>query len=87
VSALTLPPLAACALTPACPLAPLIYLFHLGGCFGVFYRARRLVLPHAVSQTTVREAQLTGRNRRIPGGWVVASGPSSLRECAASATV
>ena len=78
VSALALPLLAACSLTRALALAPLLILLLLGGCFGAFYRARRLVLPHAVSPTTVREAQVTHGNRRIPGGWVIASGPFVL---------
>ena len=78
VSALTLPLLAACFLTRVLALAPLFILLQLGGCFGAFYRARRLVLPHAVSPTTVREAQVTRGTRRIPGGWMIASGPFVL---------
>ena len=78
VAALTLPLLAACSLTPAFALAPLFILLLLGGCFGLFYRARRLVLPHALPATTVREAQVTQGNRRMPGGWVIASGPFVL---------
>lgn len=74
-SALTLALLCALALTPALVLAPLALLLQLGAYFSVFYRARRLVLPHSVAPTTVREAQVAGRRRRIPGGWLAASGP------------
>jgi uncharacterized membrane protein len=84
VSALTLALLGALALTPAFPLAPLALLLQLGAYFGVFYRARQLVLPHTVSPTTVREAQIGQRNRRIPGGWVIASGPFALLAACAS---
>lgn len=78
VSVLTLALLAALALTPAFPLARLALLLQLGAYFGVFYRARRLVLPHAVAPTTIREAQVGKRDRRIPGGWVIAAGPFAL---------
>jgi uncharacterized membrane protein len=78
VSALTLPLLAACFLTPAFALAPLFILLLLACCFGLFYRARRLVLPHALPPTTIREAEVTPGNRRIPGSWVSASGPFVL---------
>lgn len=77
-SALTLPLLGAIALTPALPLAPLAILLQLGAYFSVFYHARRLVLPHSLAPTTIREAQVGGRKRRIPGGWVAASGPFAL---------
>ena len=77
-SILTAAPLAALALTPALPLAPLALILQLGAYFSVFYRARRLVLPHSLAPTTVREAQVGGRDRRIPGGWAAASGPFAL---------
>lgn len=49
-----------------------------------FYRARHRVLPHAVPPTTIREAELHGSHRVIPGGWVAASGPFILlAACAA----
>jgi uncharacterized membrane protein len=52
--------------------------------FIAFYRARQHVLSHAVPPTTIREAELGGGNRIIPGGWVVASGPFVLlAACAA----
>ncbi len=78
VSALALVLLAALALTPALPSAPLALLLQLGAYFGVFYRARRLVLPHSVAPTTIREAQVGKPNRRVPGGWVIAAGPFIL---------
>jgi uncharacterized membrane protein len=63
---------------------PAGYYLQLGASFVVFYRARRHVLPHAVPPTTIREAELHGRNRIIPGGWVAASGPFVLlAACAA----
>lgn len=77
-SALTMVLLGALALTPALPLAPLAILVQLGAYFGVFYHGRRLVQPHSVAPTTVREAQVAGRNRRIPGGWLAASLPFAL---------
>jgi uncharacterized membrane protein len=66
------------ALTSALPLAPLALLLQLGAYFAVYYRARRRVLPHAVRPTTVREAQIGGRTRRVPGGWLTATGPFAL---------
>jgi uncharacterized membrane protein len=78
VCALALILIGALALTSAFPLTPLALLLQLGALFGVFYRARRAVLPHMISPTTVREAQLGQRSRRIPGGWVIASGPFAL---------
>ncbi len=77
VSAVALSLLGALALTAALPLAPLALLLQLGAYFGVFYRARRFVLPHTVAPTTVREAQV-GRRARVPGGWMIASGPFAL---------
>lgn len=46
--------------------------------FAAFYRARQRVLCHAVPPTTIREAELHGDNRSMPGVWVVASGPFLL---------
>lgn len=78
VFAVTLALLAACALTAAFSWDGLVLLLQIGASFGVFYRARGLVLPCAVSPTSVREARFTGRDRRIPGGWVGACGPFAL---------
>lgn len=83
-SALTLALLAMLVLTAAFPLAPLALLLQIGVYFAVYYRARRLVLPHAIAPTTVREARVGTRNRRIPGGWVTASGPFALLAACAS---
>ncbi len=66
------------ALTSALPLAPLGLLLQLGAYFAVYFRARRRVLPHAIVPTTVREAQVGKRARRVPGGWVIAAGPFAL---------
>ena len=57
---------------------PGAFLVQLAALFIAFYRARQRVLPHAVPPTTIREAELHGRSRIIPGGWVVASGPFIL---------
>ena len=66
------------AVIPAC------FYMQVAASFIAFYRARRHVLPHAVPPTTIREAELGGGNRIIPGGWVVASGPFVLlAACAA----
>ena len=46
--------------------------------FIAFYRARLLVLPYAVQPTMIREAELHGHNRIIPGGWMAALGPFIL---------
>ena len=84
VSALALSVLAALILTRAFPLEALALLLQFSAYFGLFYRARRAVLPHRVLPTTVREAQLIEHGRRIPGGWAVASGPFALlAACAA----
>lgn len=84
VSVPTLALLWALTLTSAFPLAPLALLLQLGAYFGVFYRARRLVLPHMTPPTTVREAQVGKRSRTIPGGWLMACGPFALlAACAA----
>lgn len=66
------------ALTSALPLAPLGLLLQLSAYFAIYYRARRRVLPHASVPTTVREAQVSGAPRRVPGGWVIAAGPFAL---------
>jgi uncharacterized membrane protein len=84
VSALVLVLLGTLAMTPALPLAPLALLLQLVAYFGIYYRARRLVLPHALAPTTIREARVGTRNRRIPGGWVTASGPFALLAACAS---
>lgn len=78
VSILTLALLGTLAMTPALPFAPLALLLQLGAYFAVYYRARGLVLPHAVAPTTIREARVGTRNRRIPGGWLTAAGPFAL---------
>lgn len=83
-SAATLALLGTLVLTPAFPLAPLALLLQLGAYFTVYYRARRLVLPHAVAPTTIREASVGTRNRRIPGGWMGPSGPFALLAASAS---
>lgn len=75
VSVLALTLLAACGLTPAFRWAPLALMLQFGGCFVAFYRARGRVMPHAIPPTTIREAEVAFSNRRIPGGWAVASGP------------
>ncbi len=48
-----------------------------------FREARRRVLPHAVAPSTVREASLAPRSRRLPGGVVVQLGPFALLAVAA----
>lgn len=70
--------LAALALTPALPLAPVALMAQLGAYFTLYYRARHRVLPHRVAPTTVREARVGKPARKIPGGWVIASGPFAL---------
>jgi uncharacterized membrane protein len=57
---------------------PAACLTQLGLTFVPFYRARQRVLSHAVPPTTVRETDLHGRNRIIPGGWGVGLGPFIL---------
>ncbi len=54
------------------------YFLQLAASLLAFYRARQRVLPHALAPTTVREADLHGPPRIIPGGWVVACGPFIL---------
>lgn len=84
VSTLALAAAAAAAFWAARGTAPLALLALIAGSFIAYYRARKLVLPHAVSPTTIREAEIRGRNRKIPGGWVAASGPFILlAACAA----
>lgn len=63
---------------------PLIVLTQLGALFGIFYATRRAVLPNRVSPTTVREAHIGPRARKIPGGWMVASGPYALLAASAA---
>jgi len=46
--------------------------------FIAFYLARQRVLPYAAPPTMIREAELRGQNRVIPGGWIAASGPFIL---------
>ena len=46
--------------------------------FIAFYRARLRVLPYAAQPTMIREAELHGHNRIIPGGWMAALGPFIL---------
>lgn len=83
VSALVLLGIAALASTSGLRLMPVALLFQLGASFGVFYRARRLVLPHSVAPTTIREVEFGGHHRRIPGGWPAACGPFAvLAACA-----
>lgn len=48
-----------------------------------FVEARRRVLPHAVTPSTVREASLAPRSYRWPGGLVVQLGPFALLVVAA----
>lgn len=38
--------------------------------FIAFYLARQRVLPYAIPPTMIREAELQGQNRVIPGGWI-----------------
>jgi uncharacterized membrane protein len=65
-------------------LVPGGFFLQLAASFIAFYRARQRVLPYAVAPTTIREAELHGRSRIIPGGWMVASGPFVLlAACAA----
>lgn len=78
VSALALALLGTLPLRPAFPLAPLAFLLQLGAYFTVYHRARRRVRPHAIVPTTVREALVVRRSRRIPGGWVIAAGPFAV---------
>jgi uncharacterized membrane protein len=63
---------------------PAGFFLQLAASFIAFYRARQRVLHHAVRPTTIREAELHGGNRIIPGGWVVASGPFILLAACAS---
>ena len=48
-----------------------------------FLEARRRVLPHAVTPSTVREVSLAPRSHRLPGGVVVQLGPFALLAVAA----
>jgi uncharacterized membrane protein len=53
-------------------------LIQVAASFIAFYRARLRVLPYAVQPTMIREAELHGHNRIIPGGWMAALGPFIL---------
>ncbi len=55
-----------------------------GACFGVYYRTRRLVLAYAVAPTSIREARIDAPARRIPGGWIGASGPFAVLAASAA---
>lgn len=48
------------------------------GVFLAYFSARRSVLPHAVSPSTVREAGLAPRDVRLPGGWLAQLVPFAL---------
>jgi uncharacterized membrane protein len=48
------------------------------GSFSAYFRARRGVLPHAVAPSTIREADLTPRPVRLPGGWILQVGPFAI---------
>lgn len=54
------------------------YFLQLAAALLAFYRARRRVLPHALAPTTIREADLRGPQRILPGGRVAACGPYVL---------
>jgi uncharacterized membrane protein len=45
------------------------------GCIAAYFRARAQVMPHATMPTTVRDALLSPRTARVPGGWPVLLGP------------
>lgn len=78
VSVLALAGLAACSFGDTVRLTPPTLLAQIVGSFLVFYRARGRVLPHAVTPTSIREAEPHFRPRRIPGGWPAACGPFLL---------
>lgn len=48
------------------------------GCFIAFYRGRRQVMTYAVAPATIREADLTPRRVRLPGGWILQLGPFAI---------
>ena len=54
------------------------YMIQIISGFLVFYLARRRTLPYSVSPTTIREAELDGHDRVVPGGWIAAAGPFVL---------
>jgi uncharacterized membrane protein len=54
------------------------HLIQVAASFIAFYRARLRVLPYAVPPTMIREADLHGHDRIIPGGWIAAAGPFIL---------
>ncbi len=84
VSILALTLMGALGLTSAFALAPLALLAQIGSNFGVFYGARRQVLPHRLAPTTIREAEVGPRDRRIPGGWMSAAVPFALLAASAA---
>jgi hypothetical protein len=46
--------------------------------FLAFYLARRRTLPYSVLPTMIREADLHGHDRVVPGDWIAAAGPFVL---------
>lgn len=58
--------------------APAGFIMVLAGSFCGFYRARLRVRPHAVAPTMIREVDLSRDDRRVPGGWLLGSGPFVL---------
>jgi uncharacterized membrane protein len=48
------------------------------GCFVAYLRARRQVMPHAVTPATLREAELAPREARLPGGLPLQLGPFAI---------
>jgi len=54
------------------------YMIQIISGFLVFYLARRRTLPYSVSPTMIREADLHGHDRVVPGGWIAAAGPFVL---------
>jgi uncharacterized membrane protein len=59
-------------------LLPVGILWQIIGSFIAFYRGRRQVMPYAVAPETIREADLTPRRRRLPGGWILQLGPFAI---------
>ena len=65
------------------PIALQILLLQLVASLVVIYRARRLVLPHAIVRMAVEPGPPTQRDRRFPGDGLVAAGPFAvLAACA-----
>ncbi|MGH9449613.1 MAG: DUF5808 domain-containing protein [Terriglobia bacterium] len=48
------------------------------GCSYAHHRAKKLVAPHAVRPSTLREASLEPRGAKLPGGWPIQSGPFAI---------